>query len=165
MSVRARRDHLGRALMRPGWKEEPAVTGGCQCGAVRFAVANGPAKATVCHCRMCQRATGNAFAPLLEVVSAAVTWTGTPAVWASSNVAERGFCAACGTPLFYRAIGEDTVELMAGALNPGFAYRPIANHGVESRVDWLAGLAHLPDRVTPADSVAAIRSRQNPEVA
>jgi len=145
--------------MKPGWRHEPATTGGCQCGAIRFAVAAGPARATVCHCRMCQRATGNAFAPLFEVSAGAVEWQGTPAVWASSNVAERGFCGDCGTPLFYRATGGNTVELMAGSLDRGFSC-PAANHGVESRVGWLAMLAGLPDRETP---VGTIRSQQMPE--
>ncbi len=134
--------------MRECWQGEPEVTGGCQCGAVRFAIAAGPAKATICHCRMCQRATGNAFAPLLEVMNSAVSWNGVPAVWASSTLAERGFPATCGTPVFYRGIGCDTTEFMAGTLDPAFAYRPIANHGVESRVGWLASLADLRDRET-----------------
>jgi hypothetical protein len=149
--------------MRTGWKDEPATTGGCQCGAVRYEIAAGPAKATVCHCRMCQRATGNAFAPLLEVVEEAVSWDGTPSVWASSSIAERGFCATCGTPLFYRTIGSDTVEIMAGTLHRAFTFRPIANHGLEARVDWLAGLARLPGRVTPKAIASAIRSNQSSE--
>jgi hypothetical protein len=149
--------------MREGWREEPEVTGGCQCGRVRYTVAAGPAKATVCHCRMCQRATGNAFAPLLEVMTSAVAWECEPAVWASSTLAERGFCATCGTPVFYRGIGRDTTEFMAGTLDPAFAYRPIANHGVESRVDWLAGLAALRDRETFLAEGATLVSHQVPE--
>jgi hypothetical protein len=146
--------------MRDGWKEEPATSGGCQCGAVRYGIDAGPAKSTVCHCRMCQRATGNAFAPLFEVMTSAVHWQGTPATWASSDQVERGFCAACGTPLFYRGTHRDTTEVMTGTLAPGFAYRPIANHGVESRQDWLATLPTLPDRVTYGEQVT---SRQSPE--
>lgn len=128
--------------------EHTAFAGGCQCGACRFEVAAGPAQVSVCHCRMCQRATGNAFAPLIEVPEARVRWTGAPATWASSNVAERGFCGTCGAPLFYRQMGSGTIEFMAGGLDRPELYDPAWNHGVESRLPWLAGLGGLPDRET-----------------
>jgi hypothetical protein len=128
--------------------EHAGFTGRCQCGACRFAVTAGPAQVTVCHCRMCQRATGNAFAPLLEVCEARVSWTGTPATWASSSIAERGFCATCGSPLFYRRPGGGTIEFMAGSLDRPDLYDPAWNHGVESRLPWLARLGDLPDRET-----------------
>ncbi len=149
--------------MRPGWKIEPATFGGCQCGAVRYAIDAGPAKSTVCHCRMCQRATGNAFAPLFEVMTTAIGWEGQPATWASSDQVERGFCNTCGTPLFYRGIARDTTEIMVGTLDPDFAYRPIANHGVEARVAWLGALHTLPDRETFFAAGEVIRSRQSTE--
>lgn len=40
-------------------------TGGCQCGAVRYEISGGLGRASICHCRMCQKALGNAFAPLV----------------------------------------------------------------------------------------------------
>jgi hypothetical protein len=149
--------------VRPGWKMEPATFGGCQCSAVRYAIDAGPAKSTVCHCRMCQRATGNAFAPLFEVISTAISWEGAPATWASSDQVERGFCRICGTPLFYRGIARDTTEIMVGTLTPNFAYRPIANHGVEARMAWLGTLHTLPDRETFLAPGEVITSRQGPE--
>ena len=39
----------------------PVLTGGCQCGAVRYAFYAEPAAADICHCRMCQKAMGNLF--------------------------------------------------------------------------------------------------------
>jgi hypothetical protein len=133
--------------MRRGWREEPAATGGCQCGAVRYAIAAGPMKSVVCHCRMCQRASGNAFAPLLEAMGDAFAWDGTPKEWASSDVAMRGFCAACGTPMYYRS--GDTTEVLAGTLSPGFDFRPIEQVAVESRRDWVGHLMELPEIATP----------------
>ncbi len=150
--------------MRRGWRGEPGASGGCQCGAVRYALAAGPMKSTVCHCRMCQRATGNAFAPLLEVMTGAITWTGAvPATWASSEEVERGFCGTCGTPIFYRGVRRDTTEFMAGTLAPGFVYRPSANHGVEARQSWLDDLPQLPMRETFFAPGETITSRQFPE--
>jgi hypothetical protein len=149
--------------MRPGWRDEPEVTGSCQCGAVRYVIAAGPAKSTVCHCRMCQRAAGNAFAPLYEVMTGAIRWHGTPATWASSDEVERGFCGTCGTPMFYRGLRRDTTEVMAGTLAPGFDYRPVANHGVEARKVWLDMLGGLPMKETFFAPGESIHSHQSPE--
>lgn len=82
----------------------PYYAGGCQCGAVRFRVEGKLGDASVCHCRMCQKASGNFYMPLVSVRGAHVTWTrGEPKRFQSSNVARRGFCADCGTPLTYEA--------------------------------------------------------------
>ena len=79
-----------------------ARTGGCQCGAVRYRIEGDLGPASICHCRMCQKAFGSFFAPLVSVSDADLTWTrGKPAVFASSDVVDRGFCAQCGTPLTF----------------------------------------------------------------
>ena len=45
----------------------PQYSGGCQCGAVRFHVEGPLGDASVCHCRMCQKASGNFYLPLVSV--------------------------------------------------------------------------------------------------
>ena len=145
--------------MRRGWRDELSAHGQCQCGAVRYTIAAGPMKSVICHCRMCQRATGNGFAPLLEALSTAFTWEGTPAEWASSDVATRGFCPTCGTPLYYKS--GDTTEVMAGTLAPGFDFRPIEQIAVESRQPWVMTAHALPETPTPASW--AVTSYQSPE--
>ncbi|WP_042674698.1 GFA family protein, partial [Xanthomonas citri] len=75
-------------------------SGGCQCGAVRFHVRGALADASICHCRMCQKAFGAYYAPLVSVRGTEFRWTrGEPKRFASSTVVQRGFCADCGTPL------------------------------------------------------------------
>ena len=72
------------------------LSGGCQCGAVRFHAAE-VGRATICHCRMCQKAFGAAFGPLVSVKNQDLTWTrGQPKIFRSSNMVTRGFCANCG---------------------------------------------------------------------
>ena len=91
----------------------PVLKGGCQCGAVRFTLEGAPGDASICHCRMCQKAFGNVFAPLVSVGSARLTWTGAePSRFQSSNHVMRGFCPRCGTPLTYEA--PDGVALAIG---------------------------------------------------
>ena len=123
--------------------EATPITGGCQCGAVRYRAAS-LGRASVCHCRMCQRAVGNVIAPL--VVASDVVWEGTPATWASSNISERGFCAICGTPLFLRDFSgpEEELELMIATLDDPDSVRPRHHYGVESRSAWLKLADGLP---------------------
>jgi len=76
----------------------PAATGGCQCGAVRYALYAAP-EGSVCHCRMCQKAVGGPFAALAKFAKTDLAWTrGQPASFRSSSASCRDFCAACGTP-------------------------------------------------------------------
>ena len=45
----------------------PHYSGGCQCGKVRFRVEGALGDASICHCRMCQKASGNFYLPLVSV--------------------------------------------------------------------------------------------------
>ncbi|RYI08877.1 MAG: GFA family protein, partial [Acetobacteraceae bacterium] len=78
------------------------VSGGCQCGAVRYHATEMFDNSHICHCRMCQKAVGNIFAALVAAPREAITWTrGEPSRFRSSDHVDRGFCSQCGTPLFY----------------------------------------------------------------
>jgi hypothetical protein len=95
---------------------KPIYTGGCQCGAVRFRIDGALGSASICHCRMCQKAFGNFYAPLVSVDEAKLEWTrGEPKRFRSSNHVQRGFCPECGTPLTYEA--PDGVALAIGAFD------------------------------------------------
>jgi hypothetical protein len=73
--------------------------GGCLCGAVRYRLAGSPG-VHCCHCDMCRRATGSAFAVLAWIPFERLFWTsGRPRYRRSSPLAERGFCPECGSPL------------------------------------------------------------------
>ena len=76
------------------------ITGGCQCGAVRYALHEQPSGSHICHCRMCQKAFGSFFAPLTGVARDKFEVTrGAIAFFRSSDQVDRGFCAQCGTPI------------------------------------------------------------------
>jgi hypothetical protein len=148
--------------------EEHINTGGCQCGAVRYAFAGEPVDPHICHCRMCQKAFGSFFAPLAGVPLSALDWTrGVPAFFASSNLAERGFCANCGTPLTFRYLDSDLINVSIGSLDRPADVRPGKQYGTESRLPWFGDLAGLPGTATqddlPADLQAAKISAQHPD--
>ena len=60
----------------------PRLTGGCQCGAVRYQLHSSPTKPHLCHCRMCQKAFGSYFAALALVPDGDLEWTrGRPKIY------------------------------------------------------------------------------------
>jgi hypothetical protein len=146
----------------------PLYTGGCQCGAVRFAVYTEPKRIGLCHCRMCQKAVGGPFAVLAEVPWGSFAWTrGQPATFQSSSRAARDFCAACGTPLSYREIGGPVIELTTGAFDDPGRVVPTYKVGIESQLDWVDHIDALPGKTTlestGAEEIAGIVSHQHPD--
>jgi hypothetical protein len=128
------------------------LTGGCQCGAVRYRLLEAPSGASICHCRMCQKAFGSYFAPLAGVPPAKLEWTrGAPAIYRSSQAAERGFCAACGTPLTFHYVGSNRISVSLGSLDDPSLAPPERAYGLESKLGFFAALDGLPGTRTEED--------------
>jgi hypothetical protein len=145
---------------------EARLTGGCQCGAVRYRLAAKQPASNICHCRMCQKASGGPFMAFAGVALSDLTWTrGAPKVFASSTVAERGFCAECGTPLTYRIIEKDRISVTIGSLDRPSYVAPLMQYDVGSKVTWLNSIALLPERDITSFFGPAVRieSRQHPD--
>ena len=146
----------------------PLHTGGCQCGSVRYAAFAEPRRVGMCHCRMCQKAVGGPFGLYAIVPLAVFKWTnGQPSSWASSNIAVRDFCAACGTPLAYRHVGGDTVDVMVGTFDDPARIVPTYEVGREGKLAWVSTLHQLPGKTTSDNisdvKMAAIVSFQHPD--
>lgn len=144
--------------------------GGCQCGAVRYRWKSKPSGAHVCHCRMCQKAFGAFYAPLVGGLLADFELTrGSLAVFHSSDTAERGFCRDCGTPLTFRYSAGKHMSVSIGSLDLPELFPIIDQHGVESRLPFVNAIGSLPDRrATEAEDpagAAAIRAsnHQHPD--
>jgi hypothetical protein len=145
-------------------------SGGCQCGAVRYRVDGALSNAHLCHCRMCQKAAGNYFMPLASAEEAGFSLTrGEPTWFQSSDPVKRGFCAKCGTPLFFKTIGSQTIAVTLGSLDDPSALSPLTQDGVESRVPFFDKLFELSgrqsDRPDLAGGLDAIRltNHQHPD--
>ena len=93
-------------------------TGGCLCGAVRYAV-EGPLRPVVmCHCTQCRRMTGHIMAATAAKRAAFRLLAADGLVWyGSSAEARRGFCARCGSTLFWDGDGHDYLSIAAGTLD------------------------------------------------
>ncbi len=144
-------------------------SGGCQCGKLRYTFTGTIGKASICHCRMCQKAFGSWGSALVDMRLAEFTWTrGEPAVFRSSLIASRGFCKDCGTPMFMHDDDDPDIEIAIGTLDdPNNIPILSKQSAVESRVKWFNTMHTLPeermeDYRTPEEMVK-LRSLQHPD--
>ena len=124
---------------------ELPLTGGCQCGAVRYALSMAPVGVHLCHCRMCQKAVAGPFAVICPVLKSEFRLTrGEMSHFYSSDVARRGFCSKCGTPLTFEYPDAEDIGILGGTLDNPDAAPPVVQNGNESRVSWYSEIARLP---------------------
>jgi len=105
------------------------ITGGCNCGAVRFEVSEPFAASMYCHCTRCQRRTGTAASVNGRTTPEAFTIVqGEDRIrsWdPPAGGAAKFFCGDCGSALFSRSPGSIGIRLGAVDGDPGIrpAYR------------------------------------------
>lgn len=131
-----------------------AVTGGCQCGAVRYRVHGELTNPHTCHCRMCQKAAGNYFVALAQVrksdfklMRGEVSW------FHSSDPARRGFCSRCGTPLLLETVSSPLINVMLGSLDDPASVKPQALYGTEAAMPWIAEICAMSGGATEDDEI------------
>ena len=88
----------------------PTYSGGCQCGAVRYAIAAAPVRVYVCHCLECRKQSASAFGISVWVRRADFTLlSGAPRIWSrptdSGRVLDCVFCPECGSRLWHEYAG------------------------------------------------------------
>jgi len=143
-----------------------AITGGCQCGAVRYRVEGALTNAHICHCRMCQKAAGNYFMPLAKAMNDSFSVTRGEIAWyRSSDPVRRGFCRDCGTPLIFEIVGSTGPNVTLGSLDDPAAIKPAEQCAPHAKMPWFGELDTL---VPEADSSAwyaeiAPSARQHPD--
>lgn len=93
-------------------------TGSCLCGAVRFEVTGELPPPDACHCSQCRRHSGHYFAST-DVSRSALTVRGDEMLswYQSSQKVRRGFCATCGSTLFWDPLGKDWIAIAMGAFD------------------------------------------------
>lgn len=149
-----------------GGETQIDLTGGCQCGTVRYRLMARPTGENVCHRRICQKASGGPFMAFAGVPIAEFVWTrGSPKAFASSTVVEREFCGDCGTPLAYRVVGRDRIAITIGSLDRPSDVRPRMQYGVESKVARIDSIAEPPRRDIASffGPDVDVESRQHPD--
>ncbi|WP_095011306.1 GFA family protein [Tsuneonella mangrovi] len=134
---------------------EKTSSGGCQCGRVRYHADVSKAEAYLCHCRMCQKATGGVAAAFVQLPFEAVAWESEPDWYASSPIARRPFCSRCGTPLGFMFNDGTGMDLTVGSFDDPSGFVPVAHAGAESIHEaWLDTSALPRQRSDETKSVA-----------
>ena len=123
------------------------LTGGCQCGAVRYRLNGEPFYTALCHCGDCRKSAG---APVVH-------WTAFPAAafeltqgelkdYRSSELGTRSFCPTCGTGIKYvnEANLPGLVDIQGGTLDDPDALPPQINVQAAERLAFLATANELP---------------------
>jgi hypothetical protein len=130
------------------------LTGGCNCGAVRFEVTEPLVMASYCHCRRCQRRSGAAASPnahpapgSVRIVSGEDRLRG----WTPPDGAEKAFCGDCGSALFARdPDGGEVLAIRMGAFDADPGLRPSLRQFVGYAAPWEPipddGLPRHPER-------------------
>jgi hypothetical protein len=118
-------------------------TGGCLCGAIRYACNEQPLSITNCHCKHCQRQSGSAFSVNMAVPATSVSITkGTTAVFSdvgtSGKPVYRHFCRECGSPILSTLeAARQLVFVKAGTLDDTSIVNPSANIWCSSAQTWV----------------------------
>ena len=125
------------------------MAGGCQCGHVRFFARVADDDAYLCHCRMCQRATGSVSIAFKNVKQADVQWDGEPDWYDSSPIAKRPYCRECGTSLGFRfREGSENMDLTVASFDDPSRFRPAHHFGAESMHRAWLNTEGLPEKRT-----------------
>lgn len=131
------------------------LTGGCNCGEVRYEIDGAPLRTGLCHCATCRKQSGSAFSFFAIWPRARVTLSGELACWQARAGGER-FCPRCGSQLFCWEEGSDEIEVKLGTLDePPSALVPSYELWTIRREPWLApqqgAEQHARDRPAPED--------------
>ncbi len=122
------------------------MTGGCRCGAVRYAAEGEALHHALCHCRDCQRSAGAPMVGWAMFSAERVSVTGEVVTHASSEHARRQFCGVCGTGLFYinEAMLPGMIDIQSATLDDPQALPPGGHIQVAERIGWMADAHALP---------------------
>lgn len=119
---------------------EHPLTGGCNCGAIRFEVNEPLVYAYYCHCTRCQKRSGAAAAPGGVVAPGSFSIVqGEEALnnWNAGDGWDKWFCAKCGSHT--HASNPDNPQLVSvrlGSFDSDPGIRPSARHWVSSAAAW-----------------------------
>lgn len=94
------------------------LQGSCNCGAVKFTLAQAPTDASACHCTQCRKQSGHYFASANLPKEAVALTGGENLTWyQASEKVRRGFCSKCGAWLFWEPLFRDWTSVALGSLD------------------------------------------------
>jgi hypothetical protein len=116
------------------------LTGGCLCGRIRYRIDGPFGIVTNCHCSMCRKAQGSAFATNASVARKDFQLLqGEEFIteYESSEGKFRCFCRVCGSPAYsYRVADPASLRVRFGTLDGDPGVRAMAHFAVDSKAPW-----------------------------
>lgn len=128
------------------------IEGGCNCGAVRYAIEGQPLAVAACHCTRCRRQSGSAFSVNLVVTASAMAVTGDMATFEDTETSSgasvmRQFCGVCGSPIrSLLTANPDIIAVKAGTTDEPDGFAPTIHVWTQSKLAWVdipTGLPHF----------------------
>lgn len=121
------------------------LSGGCACGAVRYAIARAPHLTYACHCTACQRRSGgpttlSCVVPVADFALLAGRLAEATRIAESGNAVPTAFCPGCGTAIFGGRLttdAEGVVVVRAGTLDDTAWLRPAVHIWTRSAQPWV----------------------------
>lgn len=131
--------------------------GSCLCGQIRFEVDRFIPRTGNCHCSMCRKFHGAAYATLAETEQQYFRWTAGEALlrgYTADNGTTRRFCSNCGSSLTFSSPLADPklVEIALGAFDDEVPVAPDAHIFVASGASWARPDDDLPQYEAGRDS-------------
>jgi hypothetical protein len=123
-----------------------ALRGRCECGTVRYTVADAFLYAANCHCSQCRAATGSAFKAFagIERDKLEVTEGHDSLLIVGEQDLNNTRCAACGSLLFSVVRDGAYVHVAMGSLVDAPSIRPTKHIFVGSKAPWFEITDDLP---------------------
>jgi hypothetical protein len=135
--------------------------GGCLCGEVRYRATSAPIRGVICHCPMCRKHSGAPALAFVHFAAKDFTWLRVqPSRYRSSEFAERGFCARCGSTLsMHEEVLADRVLIAVGSLDDPARVHIDDHVWTKDRIPWFDVADGLPRFATNSSAVATQASQ------
>lgn len=122
------------------------LTGGCQCGEVRYEIDAPGERHALCHCADCRASAGAPAVAWMAIPEDQFRVTkGHARAFNSSGVSFRYFCSTCGTGLYFTnaEVLPGIVDIQSATLDEADAHVPGAQIQCAERLDYMAKLEAL----------------------
>ena len=138
------------------------LSGGCQCGAIRYTV-SGPVRAAyACHCGECKKQSASAFSMSIAIPFGQLNVTGSVKTYEtrafSGKRKQACFCEICGSRLWHRTPDtDDQITLKVGTLDDASGFSPRGHLWVSKKQPWIVIPEGVPAFETQPEDVQAWR--------
>lgn len=122
------------------------LAGKCECGAVRYSVADEFLYGSICHCSRCRAATGSAFKPFLGVEREKlelIDGVDRLLIYGEDDLNDTR-CATCGSLLYSVVRDGEYVHVALGSLVDAPSMQPTKHIFVGSKAPWFEITDDLP---------------------